>query len=489
MAAEWAASHSPVVHCVIAATRTRKDPASAKEYTAYEMMCEREDGEHVYLGKRYTEFEQLNAELKVSLPPSIELKFPKKNWFGNLSSGSVESRRRELQGYLNSMLSISDARECECVEKFFDAPVRHDWPPSLGALDLAEHDLPHYSAVTEQWHFAAAVELTDGRSVAAHVTFHRWVFEFDHEAHPPMLYAHGCSAALLDEDNGEFTHMTTLDSMASDILQQPNRLQQHSMRDTRLAQAFAEPTKNGQVALPSVIAESASCETQRLHIVVGDNTLTKQADGSYAVSFGLADGTRCDLTLRCAEQQAVRDGDGGLVTGWDGEKSYQYLLPRCEVSGSAGGRISDGHGFYRHTFGGKPLERPLRDILEDLYSENQPAPDSVFTISDELLGASGLTTGTTCGWTRAFALLEDGREIGCHCVLDVDELTIVEQGSISISADGVAVSQTEIAFFDDPESLWLSKRTFMQHPTRWLLEVPGQTDVKLTFEAVTADQV
>jgi len=55
---------------------------------------------------RYSDFYRLNQKLKDQLHAIRELKFPPKIWFGTLQRATVESRRTQLEAYMNALMNF-----------------------------------------------------------------------------------------------------------------------------------------------------------------------------------------------------------------------------------------------------------------------------------------------------------------------------------------------------------------------------------------------
>ena len=59
------------------------------------------------IDKRYRQFRELRKEIKLIKPELSTIKFPKKNWFFNLSKKYLKSRQTALNNYVHQLISLS----------------------------------------------------------------------------------------------------------------------------------------------------------------------------------------------------------------------------------------------------------------------------------------------------------------------------------------------------------------------------------------------
>ncbi len=59
------------------------------------------------IDKRYRQFRELRKEMKLIKPELSSVKFPKKNWFFNLSKKYLKSRQTALNNYIHQIIGLS----------------------------------------------------------------------------------------------------------------------------------------------------------------------------------------------------------------------------------------------------------------------------------------------------------------------------------------------------------------------------------------------
>jgi len=349
-----------------------------------------------------------------------------------------------------------------------DAPTRNarpaDWP-TPGPIDLARHDLPHRSSLTEWWYTNAHVETLDGRQLSLFAAFFRVAVGRDETTLEPQ-YGHALTWALSDIDGRKYYPDTLVDKASPRMgLERLNRAEEGeargAARDPRVRRALREMLERGQVPYPDHVFEvDPHCGSRRLELDFDGNRFEKRDDGSYRlVLWHKHHELGADLILT-PRKGPVRHGDDGLVRGPDGADMFYYFISDLAVSGSVtfnGAQlpIKAGKGWYDHEFGGQRGEHMDEVAIERV------------------------------AWNWAAAQLEDGSELTAYNMVDLDTGDSLAKRLVLVGRDG---SRTEI---DDaelkPMNEWRSTRTFNSYPTRWSLS-SVKAELELDLVAAFDDQ-
>eukprot|EP01047_Picozoa_sp_COSAG01_P018902 COSAG01_NODE_1036_length_11988_cov_10.055345_5_plen_429_part_00 len=428
------------------------------------MQVVRENGDVNYLDQRFSRFNELHTALSAAGKVPRGSVLPGKKWF-SLSAQDVEDRRLGLQTYLDSVLASARARHSREVEEFFDAPGRYDWPSQLAAVDTDVHDLPHLSSSTESWYLSAHVTC-EGNEYSVFAWFYRVASSLDEDTRK-VEYMHAVASAIIDVTSGAFHASTLLDPDAPVVLR--DMLARSPLLDHTFAAAMNEILAKNSVPLPDRLADHrAQCDAQRLRIVMdgarGDNRVERQKDGSYMLAIRHPSGRGCDLTFRPGKA-AVRHGPDGVVKGIDGEDTYRYFVPRCDVTGFLivdpdGAKLpveigEEASGWFEHHFGGRPLDPLL----------NGPS-------RDEQPSAGGDHPGAQHEEPRSLASnachlqLDSGEDVTATLTYDLDGGSVVDGGCSIVDAEGERTWHCANGVALDGLGPWRSTRTFQEFPTR-----------------------
>jgi len=331
-----------------------------------------------------------------------------------------------------------------------------DWPAS-GPIDLAIHDLPHASALTEWWYLHAHLTLEDGRSLALFASFFRIAKGQDAETRE-TLYAHSMTWSLSDLDGARYVSDTLVDRASPELgLERLERGE--GTQDPRVRRALREMLERGAVPYPDHLFEAEPhVNRRRLELDFDGNRLEKLDDGRYALTL-FHEYHKVGASLVFTPRKApVRHGEDGVVHGHDGADMFYYFIPRCEVTGTVSltglpVKVAEGSGWYDHEFGGNRTEG------------EEPSDD--------------------VAWSWLGVQLEDGTDVTAYAMVNVTSGEELGRRAVVVAPDGARRDATEMILEAlDP---WRSTRTFNRYPTRWRLVVPA-AELELTLEAAFPDQ-
>eukprot|EP00742_Colponemidia_sp_Colp-10_P008011 GILJ01008643.1.p1 GENE.GILJ01008643.1~~GILJ01008643.1.p1 ORF type:complete len:1062 (+),score=158.21 GILJ01008643.1:87-3272(+) len=112
--AQEAIAESRLLEVAILGTEVR---VSKKAYTVYVVQVKK--GDYVRkIFKRYSEFSDLDVALRKALPNVAIAPMPKKNWFHSMKTKVIESRRLNLERYLQQILLNDQVRICDVMKQF-----------------------------------------------------------------------------------------------------------------------------------------------------------------------------------------------------------------------------------------------------------------------------------------------------------------------------------------------------------------------------------
>ncbi len=335
-----------------------------------------------------------------------------------------------------------------------------DWPslePNAD-IDLAQHDPPHASAVTEWWYVNAHLTTADDRRLAVFASFFRIAVGRNEET-KETEHAHSVTWALVDLDKKAYYHESRVDKQAPRLgLERMDRGE--GTKDPRLRRALREILERGNVPYPDHMFErDPFIHTSRLELDFDGLRFKRDDDGRYHLEL-LHPYFKSGVNLTFeAEKPAVRHGDNGVVQGHDGADMFYYFVPRMKVTGTVsmdGGAtvpVTSGTGWYDHEFGGH------RD------------PDQ--TINDEV------------AWTWCAVQLDDGRDLSAYIMVDERDDSVMGQRALVIDVDGQRTEHLGLSF--EPLDSWVSTRTFNTYNSRWSLKVPDAR-IELALDGAFADQ-
>ncbi|MFO0744146.1 MAG: polyprenyl synthetase family protein [Myxococcota bacterium] len=329
-----------------------------------------------------------------------------------------------------------------------------DWPsasPDAGPIDLARHDLPHASSLTEWWYSNAHLTLVDGREVSLFAAFFRIVAGRDEETHEPR-YAHSLSWGLSDLAGKRFSSDTLVDPASPRLgLERLDRADvepRGSAKDPRVRRALREMLERGQVPYPDRMLEKpAYVGERRLELDYDGNRFEKTDEGHYRLRLWNEHaevGVELEL-VPVPGKGPIRHGANGVVRGPDGSDMFYYFIPRLQVVGHVligGARVpvAEGQAWYDHEFGG------------------QRADDAGAAMSDDV------------AWNWCSLQLDDGSEVTAYSIIDLSDGRSLVHRAIVVDADGGRHEHAQFSF--TPGAQWRSTRTFNSYPTQWQLEIP-----------------
>ena len=359
-----------------------------------------------------------------------------------------------LDAYLVDLLSVG-ARVAGTTEfQSFSMPTeRADWPASVGAIDLAVHDLPHPSSYTEWWYYNTHFEDAGGNKFSAFVAFFRVLRSFDAKT-GERQYAHALNWALTDVGAKKYIPTVLLDKASPSMIRQQLR-DERVMKDSRLRRAYIEILDRGNVPLPDRMFEADPKVGTKTFGVDFQAASVRKAGGSYKLWATSLDGqTGIDFTLT-PSKPAVRHGLNGVVKGHDADDMFYYLIPRCELTGTFtidGTRraVASGSGWYDHEFGG--YRKPDDESIPMEYA-----------------------------WDWAAVQLDNGWDISVASLVDPrsPDLKVMELRAIVVDPKGVRHTPKDLHF--QRENLWTSVRTFNEYPTQYRIVMPSMgIDLQLT---------
>jgi len=337
-----------------------------------------------------------------------------------------------------------------------------DWPQP-GPIDLARHDLPHGSSVTEWWYTNAHLTTLDGHKFSVFAAFFRIIRGRNEETGAP-IYAHSLTWALSDVDGSRYYSDTIVDkaspAIALERIKQSEQSGGAANKDPRVRRALREMFEKGQVPYPDHVFEGEPfIGERRLELDFDHRRFEKRDDGTYALSLwhDRAD-VGVDLVFTVPEgAEAIRHGDDGVVRGPDGGDMFYYFLPSLTTAGTVTVRgvtqPVTGLGWYDHEFGGH-------------HQEGQAMNEDV-------------------AWNWLAGQLDDGTRLSAYNMLDLKTGASLGQRVIYLDAAGKRHEFEAVDFA--PQNTWTSTRTFNDYPTRWSLKVPG-LELTLEIEAAFDDQ-
>lgn len=327
-----------------------------------------------------------------------------------------------------------------------------DWPEP-GPIDLARHDLPHLSSVTEWWYVNAAVDTADGRHLAVFAAFFRVATGRDEATLEPR-HSYFLTWALSDLDARRYYSDTLVDRDSARMgLERLIRAEEGGPvkgagKDPRVRRALREMLERGQVPYPDHIFKSEPyCATRKLELELDGNRFDKLEDGSYRLELWHEHHELGVELVFAPRKKPVRHGDDGVVSGPDGADMFYYLISDLAVTGvvDLGGQrlpVVAGKGWYDHEFGGH----------ERATIEGERATERV-------------------AWNWVALQLDDGTEVSAYQLWDLDLATSRGQRLIVVDRDGGRHEHVDLTI--QPTHEWRSTRTFNTYPTRWALTCPS----------------
>ena len=377
----------------------------------------------------------------------------------------VDVRRALLDNYLKTVLSHPLASSSRSLAAFLSGDTRADWPPSVGDIDLAVHDLPHESSQTEWWYLNTHFEDEAGNKYSAFAAFFRVVKHTDKDT-GAKSYAHALNWALTDVTNKRYIQEVVLDKDSPAVIKK--QLDQGVIKDPRLERAYREMLDRGAVPLPDRMfsaGRDAVVARGSLSVDLESAVLTKDASGNYVLTATKPGGAAGLELVFEPRKKAVRHGLNGVVKGHDGDDMFYYLIPRCAVRGHFtldGVRrpvAAGGAGWYDHEFGGKA-----------------PEDNSVPVMN--------------YAWNWAAVQLDDGSELSVAVLVDPRSKPqrLMESRAIVIARDGSRTQPADLEFTAwEGAAPWTSVRTFNSYPTHWRVRMPS-AGVDLELRATFDDQ-
>jgi len=345
-----------------------------------------------------------------------------------------------------------------------------DWPLA-GPIDLAVHDLPHRSAMTEWWYLNAHLEPRDGARLSLFAAFFR-IVKGQNPVTRELEYAHSVTWALTDADGKVYSPESRVDRCAPELGLE--RIAKGAgSRDPLLNRAISEMLKQGRVPTPDRRFDGeVFVAPNRLELDFAGSRFEKREDGSYRlVLSNPREASGCELVFTPGKA-AIRHGDDGLVKGMSGEDMFYYFIPRCRVTGTVtmGGRAREvsGDGWYDHEFGGPPENARMAEATPSPSTSTEAPPERV-----------------DIAWNWCAAQLDGNRELSAYSLVRVDDGEILYQWAILIDADGERRAFHNLSF--EALDWWRSTRTFYDYPVRWRLRVP-EAALDLTVTAAFPDQ-
>lgn len=354
-----------------------------------------------------------------------------------------------------------------------DAEPRHATERSAGAdIDLARHDLPHRSALTEWWYVNAHLGTSDGRALSLFAAFFR-IARGQDETTKETLYAHSLTWALSDVNGRRYLSDTLVDTEAPRLgLERLARAEasgnKGAAKDPRVRRALREMLERGQVPYPDHLFETEPfVATQRLALDFDGNRFEKLDTGEYALTlWHRYHEVGVELVLT-PQKAAVRHGDDGVVRGPDGADMFYYFIPRLAVRGhvtmnGAALPVSSGSAWYDHEFGGRV------------------EPHDAQARAD-----AGVSAAETVAWSWAAVQLDDSTELTVYDMVDVSTGEHLGNRLIHVDAQGNRREwlDSELVPLDE----WRSTRSFNTYPTRWRL-TSREAGLDLDLSAVFPDQ-
>ena len=348
------------------------------------------------------------------------------------------------------------------------APHRRpqDWPEA-GPIDLAVHDLPHASSLTEWWYLNTHFETADGRHFSLFASFFRIVQGRDEETDLP-IFAHSLTWALCEPEAGLYRPESLIDPDSPRIgLEKLARGE--GAQDPHLRRALREVLEKGEVPLPDrLLSQPVHVALDRLDLNYDGNRFWKDEAGRYHLELKRFDeAAHCSLIFT-PQKPAIRHGTDGVVKGTSGEDMFYYFISRCDLAGQLeiDGEtleITRGDGWYDHEFGGQRPESEEIDVLSGFVHRPQEI-----------------------AWNWLALQLDDGTELTAYTLAEIDSGERIDARAIVIGPDGERSAWTRITLEPIGEP-WRSTRTFNEYPVAWKLEVPAAA-IALELHAQTPDQ-
>ncbi len=327
-------------------------------------------------------------------------------------------------------------------------------------MDLAKHDLPHPSAMTEWWYVNAHLTAADGRQLSLFAAFFRIINGKRPDG--SFEYAHSLTWGITDLARKEYVARSFVDANAPAIgLERIKKGQ--GARDERLNRAVGEVLRQGKVPLPDrFFPGPVNVPENQLALDYGGMRFEKVKPGEYRLVVGSPEGPRspvgAELTF-VLKKPPIRHGDDGVVRGVHGEDMFYVFVPRCEVKGrvTLDGVAAEvtGQGWYDHEFSDAPRQRPPE--------EKKPGSD---------LGV--------VAWNWVSAQLDDGSDVSVYDLVHSETKESKGRWAIVIGADGTSRAFSDFSL--TPSGQWRSVRTFECYPTTYDLQIPGAA-LSLTVEA------
>jgi geranylgeranyl pyrophosphate synthase/predicted secreted hydrolase len=392
--------------------------------------------------------------------------FPKsKGWWGRTLGASVEDyadlRRCLLENYLQAALAHPQAGKTRALRTFLKPSDRPDWPASVGAIDLAVHDLPHESSATEWWYYNCHFQDEDGNDYSGFAALFRVVKHTD-KATGAKSYAHALNWALTDVKRKKYVQEIVLDKDSPAIVRK--QLDAGMIKDVRLEKAYREILDRGNVPLPDRMfskGRDAIVSRDKLFLDYESTTVTKDKAGRYVVTCTTPDGQTGMELVFTPQKAPVRHGLDGVVKGHDGDDMFYYCISRCAVSGyfTVNGqrkRVVNGQGWYDHEFGGVSAEE-----------DDVPRMDYA--------------------WNWAAIQLDNGHEVSVAVLKDPRSTPhrLMESRAVVVDAAGERTQPADLEFTELNQ--WTSVRTFNTYPTHWHVSMPS-AGIELELKAPFDDQ-
>eukprot|EP01138_Halocafeteria_seosinensis_P004312 gb/GECG01004409.1/.p1 GENE.gb/GECG01004409.1/~~gb/GECG01004409.1/.p1 ORF type:complete len:945 (+),score=129.55 gb/GECG01004409.1/:1-2835(+) len=371
----------------------------------------------------------------------------------------ADLRRLQLDDYLKNLLSIgSRVLDTTSFRGFVKPAERVDWPPHIGPIDLAKHDLPHKSSYTEWWYYNTHFTDTEGNEYSAFVCFFRIAKSVDQKT-GEKTYAHALNFGFTDVQNEKYYQEVLVDKDSPEIVKKQLE-DDRVIRDPRLRRAYLEILEKGNVPKPDrMFKEEIECNENKFNIRFETASVKKDRKGRYVVKASTEDGSTSIDFVCDPVKPAVRHGADGVVKGHDGDDMYYYLIPRCNLSGSfqvdgVSRRVASGTGWYDHEFGG--------------YRSEETVPMNY-------------------AWNWAAIQLDNDHELSLAVLVDPVSTPqkVMETRAIIIDPQGRRLQPRDLVF--EGTKWWTSVRSFNEYPTEWRVNIES-AGVDLTLTAPFADQ-
>jgi len=339
-----------------------------------------------------------------------------------------------------------------------------DWPKA-GPIDLAVHDLPHASSMTEWWYVNAHVETDDGRPLSLFAAFFRMRKATKKPTDAPE-WVYSLTWALSDPSAKAYYPDSRVDRSAPAVGLERIKSGRGS-KDDRLNRAMREVLERDVVPEPDrAFDKEPFISSDKLELDFAGARFEKLENGTYRLRLQ-NDRTPCgcDLTFTL-KKPAIRHGEDGVVKGHGGEDMFYYFVPRCEVRGevTVGGitRPARGTGWYDHEFGGHaPPPKDAAAPKPGAPSKPEQAKEGQILASQQQVDVA---------WNWVGLQLDDGSDVSAYALVRLDTGEARWQRAVLIDAKGERRSLGDLKL--TPGASWRSTRTFHEYPTSWKLEVP-----------------